>query len=99
MRFAAPPEPSGASACAPLACARGCRNGSGLIVTPPFQHPRLHLDEIARAERGPERPAHLQPRAQGEPPQPGFLLALRDTNGDGKMDVQEKFGDSGATSI
>jgi glucose/arabinose dehydrogenase len=39
------------------------------------------------------------PRAQGEPPQPGFLLALRDSNGDGKIDVQEKFGNSGATGI
>jgi glucose/arabinose dehydrogenase len=39
------------------------------------------------------------PRAQGQPPQPGFLLALRDTNGDGKMDMQEKFGSSGATGI
>jgi len=36
---------------------------------------------------------------QGQPPQPGFLLGLRDTNGDGKIDVQEKFGANGATGI
>src|SRR5882762_3254643 len=29
---------------------------------------------------------------QGQPPPPGYLMGLRDTNGDGKMDVQEKFG-------
>jgi glucose/arabinose dehydrogenase len=39
------------------------------------------------------------PRAQGQPPQPGFIVGLRDTSGDGKMDVQEKFGSVGATGI
>jgi glucose/arabinose dehydrogenase len=39
------------------------------------------------------------PRAQGQPPQPGYLLGLRDTNGDGKIDVTEKFGTNGATGI
>src|SRR5581483_9142266 len=29
----------------------------------------------------------------------GGVVALRDTNGDGKMDVREKFGDNGATGI
>jgi glucose/arabinose dehydrogenase len=35
----------------------------------------------------------------GQPPQPGHLLGLRDTNGDGRIDVQEKFGTQGATGI
>src|ERR1051325_7133101 len=39
------------------------------------------------------------PRAQGQPAQPGHLLGLRDTNGDGKIDITEKFGSSGATGI
>src|SRR6185436_11175302 len=39
------------------------------------------------------------PRVQGQPPSPGFILGLRDTNGDGKMDMQEKFGTQGATGI
>ena len=39
------------------------------------------------------------PRAPGQPPQPGFLMALRDTNGDGTLDQREKFGTSGATGI
>src|SRR6267378_6351155 len=39
------------------------------------------------------------PRVQGQPPQPGFILGLRDTNGDGKIDLQEKFGTQGATGI
>ncbi len=39
------------------------------------------------------------PRVQGQPPQPGFILGLRDTDGDGKVDVQEKFGTQGATGI
>jgi glucose/arabinose dehydrogenase len=39
------------------------------------------------------------PAVQGQPPQPGYLLGLRDTNGDGKIDVQEKFGTQGATGI
>src|SRR6266853_5108999 len=36
---------------------------------------------------------------QGQPPQPGFILGLRDTDGDGKIDMQEKFGTQGATGI
>jgi glucose/arabinose dehydrogenase len=39
------------------------------------------------------------PRVQGQPPQPGYIVALRDTDGDGKMDVQEKIGSNGATGI
>jgi glucose/arabinose dehydrogenase len=39
------------------------------------------------------------PRAPGQPPQPGYLMALRDTDGDGKMDQRERFGTSGATGI
>ena len=39
------------------------------------------------------------PAAQGQPPSPGYIVGLRDTNADGKIDVQEKFGDKGATGI
>jgi glucose/arabinose dehydrogenase len=39
------------------------------------------------------------PAVQGQPPQPGFIVALRDANGDGKMDVQEKFGTRGGTGL
>ena len=39
------------------------------------------------------------PRAEGQPPQPGYILGMRDTNGDGKIDVKEKFGTNGATGI
>src|SRR5262249_37725842 len=39
------------------------------------------------------------PVAQGQPPQPGYLLGLRDTDGDGRIDTQEKFGTQGATGI
>ncbi|MCC6990527.1 MAG: sorbosone dehydrogenase, partial [Acidobacteria bacterium] len=38
-------------------------------------------------------------REPGQPPQPGFLMALRDTNGDGTFDQREKFGTNGATGI
>ena len=38
-------------------------------------------------------------RAPGQPPQPRFLMALRDTDGDGVMDQKEKFGTSGATGL
>ena len=38
------------------------------------------------------------PSSQGQQ-QPGFLLGLRDTDGDGKIDKQEKFGTQGATGI
>ena len=31
--------------------------------------------------------------------QKGGIVALRDTNGDGRMDVREKFGDDGATGV
>ena len=39
------------------------------------------------------------PQRQGQPPQPGFIIGLRDTNGDGKIDMQEKFGTQGATGL
>lgn len=39
------------------------------------------------------------PRVQGQPAQPGYLLALRDTDGDGTLDQREKFGRTGATGI
>jgi len=38
-------------------------------------------------------------REPGQPMQPGYLMALRDTDGDGKMDQRERFGASGATGI
>lgn len=38
-------------------------------------------------------------REPGQPPQPGFLMALRDTDGDGTLDRREKFGTNGATGI
>ncbi len=38
------------------------------------------------------------PRVNGQL-QPGYLLALRDTDGDGTLDRQEKFGSAGATGI
>src|SRR5712691_6051490 len=31
------------------------------------------------------------PTVQGQPPQPGFIVGLRDMDGDGKIDLQEKF--------
>lgn len=39
------------------------------------------------------------PRVQGQPPAPGFIVGLRDITGDGKIDMQEKFGGNGATGI
>jgi glucose/arabinose dehydrogenase len=36
---------------------------------------------------------------QGQPPPPGYLMGLRDTNGDGRIDVHEKFGNQSATGI
>lgn len=39
------------------------------------------------------------PRGEGQPVQPGFLVGMRDTNGDGKIDQREKFGSNGATGI
>jgi glucose/arabinose dehydrogenase len=39
------------------------------------------------------------PRVEGQPPSEGYIVGLRDTNGDGRMDVQEKFGTRGATGI
>jgi glucose/arabinose dehydrogenase len=39
------------------------------------------------------------PTVQGQAPPPGFIVGLRDTNGDGKMDMREKFGSKGGTGI
>ena len=36
---------------------------------------------------------------EGQAPTPGYLMGLRDTNGDGKIDMQEKFGTQSATGI
>ncbi len=38
-------------------------------------------------------------RVPGQPVPPGFLLGLRDTTGDGRMDRVERFGTTGATGI
>ncbi len=38
-------------------------------------------------------------RVPGQPVPPGFILGLRDTTGDGKMDRVERFGATGATGI
>lgn len=39
------------------------------------------------------------PGSQGQPRQPGGIVGLRDTNGDGKADVTEKFGEVGGTGL
>jgi glucose/arabinose dehydrogenase len=36
---------------------------------------------------------------RNQPNAPGGIVALRDTNGDGRADVRERFGDSGGTGI
>lgn len=36
---------------------------------------------------------------RNQPKLPGGIVALRDTNGDGRADVQERFGDDGGTGI
>ncbi|MCC6992888.1 MAG: sorbosone dehydrogenase, partial [Acidobacteria bacterium] len=38
-------------------------------------------------------------RAPGQPMQPGYLMGLRDTNGDGTLDRKERFGTVGATGL
>src|SRR4051812_15554566 len=35
----------------------------------------------------------------GQPPPPGYIMGLRDTDGDGKIDLKEKFGTAGPTGI
>ena len=60
---------------------------------------------VVADQTGPAR--HLAVAANGDiyvalrnaPNQPGGVLALRDTNGDGIADVREKFGESGGTGI
>jgi glucose/arabinose dehydrogenase len=39
------------------------------------------------------------PLTPGQPRGPGYIVGLRDTDGDGKMDQQEQFGTTGATGI
>src|SRR5262245_57561559 len=60
---------------------------------------------VVANETGPAR--HLVVAANGDiyvalrnaPNQPGGVLALRDTSGDGQADVRERFGDSGGTGL
>ena len=53
--------------------------------TPAWSSPRMAISSSSLAQRGRE--------------QPGGVVALRDTNGDGRFDVQQKFGDQGGTGI
>jgi glucose/arabinose dehydrogenase len=39
------------------------------------------------------------PRVEGQPPSEGYIVGLRDTDGDGRMDARETFGTRGATGI
>ncbi len=60
---------------------------------------------VVADETGPAR--HLAVARNGDiyvalrnaPNAPGGILALRDTNGDGRVDMREKFGESGGTGV
>ena len=61
---------------------------------------------VVVAERvGPARHLVVSPSGdvyvaiRNQPDAPGGIVALRDTNGDGRADVQERFGESGGTGI
>jgi glucose/arabinose dehydrogenase len=74
-----------------LVVSEGIGEARHLVVAP-------NGDIYASLRRGPAGP----PARAGQPPTPrgpGHLVALRDTNGDGRADVTEQFGTNGATGL
>lgn len=92
--LAAPAVLSGQQAAAP------CAQDSGGLKLPAGYCATVVADEV-----GPAR--HLAVAPNGDifvalrnmPNAPGGIVGLRDTNGDGRADVRERFGDAGGTGL
>lgn len=83
-----------------------CDPGNGGLTLPPGLCAKVVADDLGAARNiavAANGDVYISlrsgPRAEGQPAQPGYLLALRDTDGDGTLDRREKFGSSGATGI
>lgn len=84
----------------------GCDPGNGGLTLAPGFCAQVVADDLgaarnlAVAENGDIYVSiRTGARAPGQPMQPGYLMALRDTDGDGRMDRKERFGTVGATGI
>src|SRR5688572_14362276 len=92
--LAAPAALSGQQAAAP------CDPDSGGLTLPAGYCAKVVADEVGTAR-------HLAVAPNGDifvairnmPNAPGAIVALRDTNGDGRADIRERFGDSGGTGL
>ena len=83
-----------------------CDPGNGGLTLPPGFCAKVVADDLGAARNlavAANGDVYISlrngPRAEGQPAQPGYLIALRDTDGDGTLDRREKFGSSGATGI
>jgi len=89
-----------AAALTGAAAAPACDPGNGGITLPPGFCAFVAADDV-----GPARHIVVAPNGdlfvalRNGRGQKGGVVALRDTNGDGRMDVREKFGDDGATGV
>jgi glucose/arabinose dehydrogenase len=88
----------------PPGCTAGLQLPDGFCATV-FAEGAIGARHIVVAPNGdvfvntqPSRGARA-PSGAGSTSTTGGILALRDTNGDGKADIQQRFGDSGGTGI
>ena len=84
----------------------GCDPGNGGLTLPPGFCAQVVADDLGAARNlavAPNGDVYVSirtgARAPGQPMQPGYLMALRDTNGDGTLDRKERFGTVGATGL
>jgi len=84
----------------------GCDPGNGGLTLPPGFCAQVVADNIGYARNlavAPNGDVYVSirtgQRAPGQPMQPGFLMALRDTDGNGSLDLAERFGTVGATGL
>ena len=83
-----------------------CDPGNGGLTLPPGFCAQVVADDLGAARNlvvAPNGDLYVAiqrgVRVPGQPLPPGYILGLRDADGDGKYEVREKFGTNGATGI
>jgi glucose/arabinose dehydrogenase len=77
-----------------------CEPGNGGLTLPTGFCAVVVADNVGSARHlVVSRSGDIYVAIRNQPNAPGGVVALRDTNGDGRADVRERFGDSGGTGI